>query len=166
MERTREHNQVEKALHTLIDGEQALHVLYQLYAAQLTTEADFWQQLAREETYHVRWLESLQPKVLAGLVHFRENRLQLPVFSDFLGYVHQRIAEARVTPPTLFSALSVAVDLEGTVVEKCFFEVFISTDTETRRVLRTLTLATEIHRTRVQEHWTRHKPQGYRPFWT
>jgi len=161
-----EQNEVTRAVRTLIAGEIALGDLYKLYATRISAEQRFFTHLALEENYHARWLEGLFPKIDAGLVTFRDNRLQTGIFVEFLAYLRQRIAEARTQSPTLFAALSVARDLEGTVVEKCFFELFTSSDPAAHRTLRTLHTATVIHARRVGEKWEQHKPDGYHPFWS
>jgi len=136
----------------LAQCEEKLGELYQAYAEWFPEEAAFWEKLAKEERAHASWVQALLPRVHGGLITFRENRLGSPAFILFYDYIVQRLQESR-SPITLPGALIVAVDIENTLVEKSYYDVFTATDPESARLLTLLSRSSDAHLRRVREKW-------------
>ena len=140
----------------LAQCEEKLAELYQVYADRFPEEAAFWEQLAKEERGHARWVQALLPGVRKRLITFREDRFGSPAFMLFYDYIVQRLQEIR-NPITLLGALIVAVDIENTLVEKSFYDVFTTADPESARLLALLSRSSDAHLRRVREKWREHQ---------
>jgi len=147
------------AIGLLIACEEALGELYTVYAAQDAELAPFWTGLSSEERTHATWLRNLLKYLQQGDIRFQENRFQPDTFRTFLHYVQSRITEARARAIPPFAALSIAVDIEGEMVEQCFFEVLDGDRPELRRTLTLLASATEKHRQVVKAKWEAYRPE-------
>lgn len=141
--------------------EEQFNALYECYVASFAGEAPevtaFWQQLAKDETLHARWVRSLEPRVQRGEIWLRDNRYNPESATLLYAYATQRVREARQAAPSLVAALAIAVDLETTLVEKNFYAVFDTADADAQRALKTLSNSAEEHLRRVKAMWQRYK---------
>jgi len=145
-----------KTVELLAQCEGKLGELYQAYAGLFPEEAAFWERLAKEEQAHASWVEALLPRVRAGVISFREDRLGSQAFILFYDYIVQRLQESR-RPITLAGALIVVVDIENSLVEKSFYDVFTTADPESARILTLLSRSTEAHLRKTQEKWRQYQ---------
>lgn len=141
----------------LAQCEDKIGELYQHYAGLFPEEEEFWAKLARDEVGHARWVRALLPPVQRGQVTFREDRLGSQGFLLFYDYLVLRLREVQAHPISLIAALTVAVDIENTLVEKSFYDVFQSTDAEATRILTLLTRSAEAHLKATKDRWRRHQ---------
>ncbi|MHB0937734.1 MAG: ferritin family protein [Armatimonadota bacterium] len=151
----------EQTAELLAQCEAKLGELYQAYAGLFPEEAAFWEKLAKDERAHANWIASLLPRVRSGTISFREDRLGSPAFILFYDYLVQRLAETR-NRISLLGALVVAMDIENTLVEKSFYNVFTSADPESARILALLSRSADAHLRRVQEQWRLYQAAGVR----
>lgn len=147
-----------QAVEILAECEEALSVLYTLYAGQHPDYSAFWSGLAHEEQAHKTWARALAEKVQECEVTFREGHYSPEAYQTFFTYINERIRDARKQQVALFAALSVAVDIESTIVEKSYYEVFIGESEEGQRLLNALASSAQAHYQRVKEMWMRCKP--------
>lgn len=140
----------------LAQCEEKLGELYLAYARLFPEEAAFWERLAKEERAHASWVEALLPRVQDDLITFREDRLGSQAFMLFYDYLVQRLQESR-NPITLAGALVVAVDIENSLVEKSFYDVFTTADPDSARLLTLLSRSADAHLRKVQEKWRRYQ---------
>ena len=68
-------------------------------------------------------------------------------------YVHSQIASALQHNLKLINALSIAVDIEQTMLENKFFQVFETDSIELKNVLQALEKATQEHLKKVKDFW-------------
>lgn len=151
-----------RALAILAESETALHRLYAGYAEILPELGEFWARLAKEETTHAAWVNALSERLQAGELAFRDGRLVPQIFETFLGYVNERIAEITSAPPSLFSALSIARDIEDTIVEKHYYDVLEGDSPASRQLLAILGKTAHEHAERVRAMWEQHRPKSDR----
>ncbi len=148
------------ALGVLIACEESLGQLYRLFAEQSPELCDFWHKLATEEQAHASWLRNLVSHLRKQTVSFQDNRFQPDNFRTFFTYLQERVNDVRTNTLSNFAALSIAVDCEGTVVEKNFFEVWEGDTPEMRRLLNALTEASKTHLQTVKSMWEQYKPRS------
>ena len=146
------------ALGLLISCEETLGQLYGEFAAQPGALQDFWREMAAEEHLHAIWLRNLVSSLEQQALGFRENRFQPEQFHLFRQYLQERLREAHAHLPSDFAALTLAVDCEGTIVERNFFEVLEGDTAEMRSTLTALETATVKHQQRVKAMWDRYNP--------
>jgi len=137
----------------IISVEDAIGDLYRVYAAVLPERRDFWMRLQNDERLHAQWVRDLMARVQRDELTIREGRFSPESFEVLLHYIRQRIDEAKAAPPKPLEALTVAKDIESTIVERAFFEVLESDDRVLQQILRNLHLNTEAHAAQVVRRW-------------
>ena len=130
----------------LANHELALKQLYQTYALRFPQFKDLWLKLVADEQHHADWLCSLLAKTgpanpLAPCCWPRPAAIE-----SSLDYIQVEILRARRPEVTIIGALSIARDLENSLLEKEFFKVAEGSSSEVREVLGRLVMGTEGHR--------------------
>ena len=143
-----------EAIELLAVNEDATAELYSVYAKLFPAARPFWLHLVGEEKLHALWVRQFAARMQRGEVDFQADRFSPSIYQDFLDYLHRRLTEARQQPLSLFEALSIARDLEDTMIEQVFFQVLEGDDPALQQMLRNLHHSTEAHRERVNERWT------------
>lgn len=139
-------------------NEEMLAELYRAYAGVYPEMADFWNHLADDELRHAGWVRALIERVERGELTIREGRFSPEAFNIFMEYLRQRTAEARAVPPSLFGALSVARDLETTMIEGSFHAAMDGDNDRVRQLLIALTESTKSHVAALNKVWLEHRP--------
>ena len=150
-------DQLYERMELIAANETTLAVLYEVYAGLFTEMTEFWQHLSADEREHALWVHRLEDNLRTGAFPLRVQLIDAPAFREFHAYLEQRIHEARSMPPSLFSALTVARDIEKTLVERPFFEVFDSDAPQVKQLLRALHDSTERHFHELLAVWEAHR---------
>jgi len=148
------------AIGVLIACEETLGQLYDFFAEQSSELYDFWKKIAAEERAHASWLRNLVSHLRDQTLSYKEDRFQPEIFRTFHQYLQERLSYARTNKLTNVIALSIALDCEGTFVEKNFFQVLEGDTPALRTVLHNLAVASEKHCQEVKDMWERYRLQG------
>ena len=137
-------------LHKLIELEKSIGELYKLYAEILPDHREFWSVLAGEEMEHANWLIMLQGQIKHGNIAVQENRFNQWGVDITLNFVKNKVrfAENNKIPYTL--ALSTALDVEKSLLERKYYEFYKSDCPEITKILQDLKHSTDRHLNRVQ----------------
>ena len=136
---TEQSNEIE----LLAKNEESIGRLYQVYAERFPEYAEFWASLAVEETQHSNWIHELVEKAHEGSAYVVTGRFKEQAIETFLGYLEREIAKAKATTIPLIESLSTALYIEKSIIERKYFEVFDSDQTELTHLLGDLRSATE-----------------------
>jgi rubrerythrin len=134
----------------LVLHEEAIEKLYRLYADRFEGDREFWLALAAEEASHVAWLRALAQSPPPG-VRMAEDRLRVQAIRTSLEYIEREISKAVSPAATRLGALSVAQDVESSMIERKYFEVLDADPVERQRLLRQVAADTQAHLVRVRE---------------
>ncbi|HEY3415604.1 MAG TPA: hypothetical protein VGM23_01855 [Armatimonadota bacterium] len=137
--------------------EEATGDLYRAYAGLFPEMNEFWGALASQEDHHAVWVRGLMTQARDGKLDIQDDRFVGDIYREFYDYLVRRRQEIATFPPELVAALSIALDIEGSFVEKSFLQVFEGDSPQLRDTLRKLTRASEVHRQRIQEQWQLHR---------
>jgi hypothetical protein len=141
-------------LDMLAEHELTLERLYEVYAEKLPKWGDFWSELAAEESEHEQMIRALKLKVEQGSIVCQPGRFSVEALKNSLDYVRGELARARALPVELAEALSTARDLEDSLIERHFFDVFEDDSEELTKTLQLLAARTSAHRSRALEAWS------------
>jgi rubrerythrin len=130
--------------------EEAVGELYTAYADRFPKHKDFWTRLAGEEKGHAAWIRKLFPKAEEGIILFDDTRFNVKAIDTSLMYIEHWVREARSEPIELTKGLSIALDIENSLIEKDYFKVYGTDDDEMRRVFDALVQGTREHRARIR----------------
>ena len=131
--------------------------IYAAYAATIPEFTDFWIEISVEELHHASWVRSLLHMYHAGTIYIEENRFSLDTILTFQTYLRDLLADARKGKTSAIGALSVARDLEGTLAESSFHQVFVTDAREVGELLNRLRHSTEKHVERIEQVWQEYK---------
>jgi hypothetical protein len=126
-------------------NEVKLSQLYAKYGHAFASRKQFWEELAREEVSHGAWISTLRKRVEDGDVMFSRDRFNLVLLNDFHEYVQKE--ELRInTGIALIDALKASREIEESMLEKNFFDVFTGDAPELTTLLLALEYSTKNHR--------------------
>ena len=131
--------------------ELAVSGLYQSFAAVLPEWKAFWTAIANEELGHAAWLRGLKSKLAeeGGILnreHFNLDGLRTSM--DFLQRTRGDVLKKGITP---LRALSMALDLEGSLIEKEYFSIYKTDSVAVQEVFAKLREQSGGHRQRMRD---------------
>ena len=136
-------------LNKLAEVEESVGRLYEAYAALFPDYRQFWSGLVDEEKQHAVWVRELCSLVEKGTAKFNENRFNIFAIQTYINYLKEELDKA--SGRKLVNALSIALYVEESMMEKKYFEIINGDSEELKQTLRKLTGATQIHIARVRE---------------
>jgi rubrerythrin len=143
-------------------NEEAIGQLYRTYAARFPNTQDLWLGLAAEEGNHASWVRGLM-EVTDQSLHIMPNRFRSAALLTFTTYVKRETVAATAASLQLISAISVALDIEQSLIERKYLEVVSADSPDLKQVLHDLETATRAHILRLQEALNKHRPPTIRP---
>jgi len=135
----------------LAKNEETVSQLYSAYEDRFPEYKDFWSGLAVEEIDHANELRKLCEIAGEGSLHIKEGRFNTTAIGSFSSYVKKESEPERVQALSLINALSVALSIEESMIERKFFDVFEAYSAELRHVLLSLAAETKRHREQVRQ---------------
>jgi len=149
---TREHDSL-LMTELLIKNEEGINKLYLAYAKKFPECGEFWSGLAIEENGHADWIRGLAGQVGEGRLHIESGRFRKVAIESFTKYVEDELTRVQKEEIPLITALSIALSVEQSMIERRFFEIFDTDSAELKHVLQNLATATEEHIKRVEACW-------------
>ncbi|MFW5752698.1 MAG: hypothetical protein ACOCYV_01470 [Planctomycetota bacterium] len=119
----------------LVEHEDALATLYSLYAESCPADAELWRALAADETTHAGWVLQLLKLVRCGDVAVDPRAISGAAVATSLGYVHNAINECQTHGVGRITALCIGRDLENSIIENRFYELF-KLESESQQAVR------------------------------
>lgn len=153
---TEEHDSL-LIIELLIRNEESVSELYLAYAYKYKECSEFWSGLALEEKGHADCIRELVNKVKEGGMHIEPGRFNKEAIESFTKYVKGESERARKEQMPLITALSIALSVEQSMIERKFFEIFDTDSAELKLVLHDLTSSTNEHIKRVEKCWAEHR---------
>lgn len=142
----------EDVLELMRNYELLLKDLYLLFADKIPTEKEFWMKLSEEENKHAYWLEVLGMNMQKQELSLNgDSRFNLPLIKSSIEHIKEVLEDFNKMELNLFDALVFAKDVENSMIEKKFFEVFYGINDDFDRVMRLLKEETEKHSERIEE---------------
>ena len=139
-----------KIVDLMIEQELTLAELYLFLSKRYSEQGDFWLSLQGEELKHAQWVDYLKERVMAGTALFYEDRTRTVTIQSFIDHVNSIIKKFKTRKMPLKAALSLAVDIEASMLEQKVFKHFEGDDPELVRTLRKLSEDTARHLMIVQ----------------
>lgn len=139
-----------KIIGLLIDVERATGELYNMFSQKFAAHSDVWHSLAREEEQHIAMIRALSAHVAEGLTRYiaAVDEEELKKQFEAIESAKERMASGEITEK---EAIRVALEIETTMMEFPFHEVFEATDTSTKKFIDGIVGAEERHRQAIEE---------------
>lgn len=132
-------------LTVLEKNELLIQRLYTLYAERLPEQKSFWLRIAGEENTHAQWIRALAEKAAQNKLRLRSSAIKLSSLERVQHYLEEKIEALADLDLTQTQALTTAMDIEKTVAEDRYFELFETEDEETRKIFAKLQAAATGH---------------------
>jgi len=133
----------------LIEYEETLSQLYAPCAERFPQHQDLWSRLSSDERSHGEILRVLYGKCQKKSLVITQRRFSPQAVGTALAYVRGLITQMRAGKISYPRALSLARDIESSVIEKRFYEVFSGEAEEVKKAFHTLEMDTQEHRDRL-----------------
>jgi hypothetical protein len=125
--------------------EDSVAQLYEIYARKFPDYANFWMTLALQENMHADLIRGLGAMVSSGTIAFKEDRFSIEQLQQAFDNLQHELQIARQTDYSLSKATAIALNLEESLIEKSFFEIFESDSQEMKDVFADLARDTQEH---------------------
>ncbi|MBN2120822.1 MAG: hypothetical protein JW734_07195 [Candidatus Omnitrophica bacterium] len=135
----------------LASHEEIIAKLYKTYAEKFPANKQFWTVLHLEELDHASWIRRLFPRIEEGVLSFNENRFKAKIIKESFEHVEELIRLVQTKELTLMQALATGIDIEQSLIESKFFEVYESDSHELKQLLLSLQEAFLEHSARLKE---------------
>lgn len=144
----------------MIELEETVGRLYEIYHDLFPAQKGFWDRLAAEEKTHAEWISKFLLTSKHGTISLQPNRFKIEPIQMTLDSLAKQIKKAREGKVTLLEALSFAFNFENGLVEKEFFKIVDADSDALKKLLGSLSLATENHSRWIQQVWLVAKTKG------
>jgi len=134
----------------MVKHEETIGELYGLFARKFPEHERLWSDLSRQEMEHADWIRRLYAKTEDGSVSVCKERFDIGEAQTSLNYVRVLMANAR-QPISLSRAFSMAMEIENSLLEKKFYEVFEGDSEELKRAFELLVLEIQQHIAKIQK---------------
>jgi rubrerythrin len=150
----------QRIIDSLAELEGEISRLYRLFAALFPSRAEMWSDLAEEEMRHVGYVRELLHHINEKKAIFDEKTTKTYTIKSFLNNVIEIRKKTENNEYTVLNALSISHDLEQSLIERRFYEYFLSDDQTVKRLLKQLREETYQHMTRVKAAWEEERAEN------
>jgi len=140
-------------LKNLIENEELLSILYKKYSDIFKSDTQFWIEISKDEIVHASWISELDNKIGKDGIIINDDRFQIEAIINFGKYVQQNIDAVDIETISPINALSIAMDIENSMLERDIFKIYETDNDELKAVLNKLKKSTEIHYSEVKQRW-------------
>jgi len=140
-----------RSIMLMMEYENALAELYNLFSLTFEELSSFWQSLSKEEINHANMISGLLVKVDDENLFLNENRFKEEPLEVSLDYVSEIMERTRKGELTIINALAIASSIENSIIEAKYLELFTGESAQMGNILSQLREETIKHRTRITE---------------
>lgn len=138
-----------QALTFLAEHEKAIGGLYQAFADVFPEHAAFWSGCAEEEFRHAAIIRNMQALVAKGTICLT-GRFNSSAIQTSLAYIAQQTSVAKSKEMHARQAYAIALNIESSLLENRYFEMFSAASPEFQKMQRTILDETVKHRRMIQ----------------
>lgn len=124
---------------------------YLLSAERFPHEAEFWRELAEDKKKHLDCLRKLMNSWKKGAVMFEEGKIKTYTLDAFLSYLAGVVTKAENGELSLDQTMTLARDLENSLVVRKVFEHFDAPSGEIKDLINRMNNQSEQHHRMVME---------------
>ena len=146
-----DNKQIDEFIQLLEKHELSIARLYETFASVLPESKNAWMEFADEERIHAKWIKALYAYLKDGKITFEQTNITAQSAKTAIDYIETQINKTLMRKPDLKQYLSIAIDIEKSLLESAFFKVFKLTAPEAQKIRTELEEATKSHIQRLIE---------------
>lgn len=108
----------------LMANETAISRLYRQFAETFPRDCDFWNAISQEELKHASWIEKLQDRGRQGEIGSGSTTIRAIAVENSIKYIDSLSEKCRQGNISRLNACALAFDIEKSLLEKQFLNVF------------------------------------------
>lgn len=137
----------------LINYEEMLSQLYRAFSETIPEQHDFWSLMAGDEDSRTNLMRNLESEVAHQRAEFNNQNFNPISVRRALDYIKNQADTVRIKPIPPITALTIALDIEKSVVYNRIFESFKGYTTRNRQLIREQGDAENIHFQSLESAW-------------
>ena len=142
---------IKELIQDIIRHELNLEKMYLQFAKSHPNHRQFWSQLASEEAMHAKWIKSLVYHTKNSQIDLSDFKLKHQAIKTSNSYIEKQTEASKNGELSLLNAASIALDVEKSMIEKKFFEIFDLIGAQYKRVRAGLEKETSNHRQKLEK---------------
>ena len=139
-----------KIIQKLIEVEKTIGDLYKVYSEKFPEYSQFWKETSNEEAVHAGFLITLGSQMNDKTEYFDAKGFNLAALDTMINYIKEKIRTAGDGNESALSALSIALDIERSLIESKFYESFRGESHELKTTIEKIIADTKRHREQIQ----------------
>jgi len=149
--------QIDEFIQLLQKYELSVATLYETFATILPSSKEAWMNYAKEERLHAKWIQKLHAYLKDEKISFEQTRITTQAIQTSIDYIGTQIDKAIGSKIGLEQALTIAIDIEKSLLESAFLKVFKLSGPQAEKIRSKLLEATQTHTRRLSEWQTKIK---------
>ena len=137
--------QIDELIQLLQKYELSIAVLYETFASILSPSESGWMAFAKEERLHARWIGELHTQLKNENISFGQTKFTVQSTKTAIVYVENQVDKVIKDKPDLIQALNIAINIEKSLLESAFFNIFNLSNPGSQKVRAQLEEATKAH---------------------
>lgn len=143
--------QIDELIQLLQIYELSIAELYENFAALFPSSNKTWLAYAKEERIHSKWISELHARLKKEKISFEQTKITVQSSRIAINFIEKQIAKAKKSEIDLTQAVTIAVDIEKSLLESAFFNIFKLSDPKAINLQSRLVEATKIHKEKLLE---------------
>lgn len=135
----------------LIENELTIAKMYGVCAVQFPELGDFWRSLVQEEIGHAETIKELMGQVDGRQLKFNNRRFNIRPLEISIEHAEDIINRIEFGDVDLIGALSLALDIEQSVIESRYYEIFDGRSREFSDRLKTVRNESRGHARKIRD---------------
>ncbi len=150
----------EKIIELLAELEQEIAILYRICAGVYESRTDIWNTMADEEFQHAECVRELMEFAKGKKAIFDEKMTKTYTVNTVIDKIKDMQNRVESGEYSLIKMLSLSYDLEQSIIERRFYEYFVTNDQTVKLIIKKLKEDTFDHMSRIRKVWEEEKAKG------
>ena len=123
--------------------------LYKTYSTIFPDECDKWMAFAEEELMRAKWLSIIKTYVEGEIISLKITKISVQSVERAISFIHKQIQLAIKGKVDLHAALVIALQIDDSIIQKSFFNMFNFSNKKADDIRRYITKETTDHREKL-----------------
>jgi rubrerythrin len=136
---------IDELIQSLQKYELSIATLYETFATILPSSKKAWLAFANEERLHAKWINTLHAHLKNEKISFEQTKFTVQSTKTAIDFIENQIDTIIKNKTDLKQSLSIAINIEKSLLESAFFRVFKLSGPKAQKIQTRLEEATKAH---------------------